>query len=249
MTTPRHNPVPTISIISSTDHTNNNTSTNNSTNNNTSMIASTNNSSNSSNDNETTLKIPGPIAGGSNGLERYPCCVVATPLPCITWFLPFVMHMGICNSQGVIHDFAGPYYVSRDAMAFGVPTRYFSALPFIFPSDSYQIRTSDNGWEIKMTNPSAMPPAKRLAEFDKSISKVTGQYGKEMYNFFCNNCHSFTACVLEDDDKSSSWNMVYLATRMFFTGKFVSIGRFLWTMLPSIVIYGAIVAIKFSVFP
>ncbi|KAJ8351083.1 hypothetical protein AAFF_G00152240, partial [Aldrovandia affinis] len=28
------------------------------------------------------------------------------------WLLPFVGHMGICTSAGVIRDFAGPYFVS-----------------------------------------------------------------------------------------------------------------------------------------
>ena len=29
-----------------------------------------------------------------------------------SWFIPFVGHMGICTSAGVIRDFAAPYYVS-----------------------------------------------------------------------------------------------------------------------------------------
>lgn len=28
------------------------------------------------------------------------------------WLFPFIGHMGICTSSGVIRDFAGPYYVS-----------------------------------------------------------------------------------------------------------------------------------------
>uniref|UniRef100_A0A3B4WK28 Uncharacterized protein n=1 Tax=Seriola lalandi dorsalis TaxID=1841481 RepID=A0A3B4WK28_SERLL len=28
------------------------------------------------------------------------------------WLLPFIGHMGICTSTGVIRDFAGPYFVS-----------------------------------------------------------------------------------------------------------------------------------------
>ena len=44
--------------------------------------------------------------------SRFPCCVVWTPIPCLTWLLPFIGHMGIATSTGVIRDFAGPYYVS-----------------------------------------------------------------------------------------------------------------------------------------
>ncbi len=37
----------------------------------------------------------------------FPHCIVWTPIPVITWFMPFVGHMGICDSAGTIHDFAG----------------------------------------------------------------------------------------------------------------------------------------------
>ena len=50
---------------------------------------------------------------------RFPFCIVWTPLPCITWFLPTIGHTGIAMSDGVIHDFAGPYTVTIDDLAFG----------------------------------------------------------------------------------------------------------------------------------
>ena len=88
--------------------------------------------------------------------DRFPYAIVWTPIPCLTWFLPFVGHMvrvhpfalhcvhlshtvlcalpiraprwcgwqGIADSAGAIHDFAGPYYIGYDDMAFGRPTRY-----------------------------------------------------------------------------------------------------------------------------
>lgn len=33
--------------------------------------------------------------------------------------------MGIATSTGIIRDFAGPFYVSEDDMAFGQPTKYW----------------------------------------------------------------------------------------------------------------------------
>lgn len=33
-------------------------------------------------------------------------------------------HTGICGSDGVVHDFAGPYYVAVDNFAFGQPLKY-----------------------------------------------------------------------------------------------------------------------------
>jgi transmembrane protein 222 len=55
---------------------------------------------------------------------RFPCCIVWTPLPFITWLVPFIGHLGICREDGVILDFAGPYFVSVDSFAFGAVTRY-----------------------------------------------------------------------------------------------------------------------------
>ena len=42
----------------------------------------------------------------------------------LRWLFPFIGHTGIGTSSGVIRDFAGPYFVSEDDMAFGWPTRY-----------------------------------------------------------------------------------------------------------------------------
>lgn len=42
-------------------------------------------------------------------LHRYPFCIVWTPIPLITWLLPFVGHMGIATSGGLIRDFAGKF--------------------------------------------------------------------------------------------------------------------------------------------
>ncbi|XP_058260817.1 transmembrane protein 222 isoform X2 [Hemibagrus wyckioides] len=57
--------------------------------------------------------------------SRYPYCIVWTPIPVLSWLFPFIGHMGICTSAGVIRDFAGPYFVSEDNMAFGRPTKYW----------------------------------------------------------------------------------------------------------------------------
>ena len=50
--------------------------------------------------------------------------VLWSPLPPITWIIPFIGHLGIADSDGVASDFQGPYYVGdRGRMAFGEPTR------------------------------------------------------------------------------------------------------------------------------
>lgn len=56
--------------------------------------------------------------------DRFPFCVVWTPLPVLSWLIPFIGHIGICREDGVILDFAGPNFVCVDNFAFGAVTRY-----------------------------------------------------------------------------------------------------------------------------
>lgn len=56
--------------------------------------------------------------------SRFPCCIVWTPLPVLSWFFPFIGHIGICRENGIILDFAGPNFVCVDNFTFGAPTRY-----------------------------------------------------------------------------------------------------------------------------
>ena len=48
--------------------------------------------------------------------EKYPYCIVWSPLPPITWLIPFIGHTGIADSNGVIYDFAGPYTINKGNM-------------------------------------------------------------------------------------------------------------------------------------
>ena len=61
--------------------------------------------------------------------QRYPYCIVWSPLGCLTWLFPFIGHTGICDSEGVIYDFGGPYYIAVDHMTFGSPTKYIQLDP------------------------------------------------------------------------------------------------------------------------
>nr|CAD7415466.1 unnamed protein product [Timema cristinae] len=48
--------------------------------------------------------------------------------------------MGIATSNGVIRDFAGPYVVAEDNMAFGRPTKYWQL-------KSHLARGGSTGWD------------------------------------------------------------------------------------------------------
>lgn len=140
--------------------------------------------------------------------SRYPYCIVWTPIPVLTWLFPFVGHMGIAMSSGVIRDFAGPFYVSEDDMAFGKPTKFWRLNPA-------KASSLQNSWDV-------------------AISSASEEYKHRMHNLCCDNCHSHVAMALNmmQYDRSTSWNMIKLAFYMFIRGKFVSLSAFLKTWLP-----------------
>ena len=64
-------------------------------------------------------------------VSPYSCCVMWTPIHPITWFLPFVGHMGICDSSGRLHDWGGGGIrpCPPREMMFGEPARYLKFNP------------------------------------------------------------------------------------------------------------------------
>lgn len=153
---------------------------------------------------------------------RFPFCVVWTPIPLITWLIPFIGHMGVCSSEGVIFDFAGPYFVSVDNLAFGRTARYMYMPP---GKASFIEGGGQRGGSVDQL-------------WDKALEDTARVYGQLMYNFCGNNCHEFVASFLNSMQYggSSAWNMVTLAALMLFKGRFVSIGAVLWSWLPFVMI-------------
>ena len=105
--------------------------------------------------------------------------------------------MGIATSAGVIRDFAGPYYVGEGAMAFGKPTRYLQMDPSLAAGGA-------SGW-------------------DRGVAEASEIYRHRIHNLFYDNCHSHTATALDHMQyrNRNNWNMVKLASIMFFKGKYV----------------------------
>ncbi|KAB0805716.1 hypothetical protein PPYR_02686 [Photinus pyralis] len=155
--------------------------------------------------------------------NRYPFCVVWTPIPFLTWLFPVIGHMGIALSSGIIRDFAGPYFVSEDNMAFGDPSKY---------------------WQLKFNNAIG-----GSAGWDRAITEASDIYKERMHNLFCDNCHSHVATALNlmQYNNSSNWNMVKLAFLMLVYGKYVSFVAFLKTWLPFLVLLTIILVISLKV--
>ncbi|XP_027720728.1 transmembrane protein 222 isoform X2 [Vombatus ursinus] len=154
--------------------------------------------------------------------SRFPHCVVWTPIPLLTWVFPFIGHMGICTSTGVIRDFAGPYYVSEDNMAFGKPVKYWK----LDPSKVHASRP--NAW-------------------DTAVHEASEEYKHRMHNLCCDNCHSHVALALNlmRYNNSSHWNMVKVCFFCLIYGKYVSVGAFVKTWLPFVLLLGIIITTAF----
>ncbi|XP_043270114.1 transmembrane protein 222 [Venturia canescens] len=155
--------------------------------------------------------------------RKFPFCIVWTPIPGLTYLFPFIGHMGIATSTGIIRDFAGSYHVSEDRMAFGQPTKYWQL-------DYNHVRGGQDGW-------------------DSGVAEASAIYQTRTHNLCCDNCHSHVATALNimNYKSSSNWNMVKLAFFMLIHGKYVSFWSFLKTWLPFLIIVGLIVL--YCVFP
>lgn len=59
-----------------------------------------------------------------NRNEDFAYSILWSPLPMISWVLPFIGHLAIADSTGVASDFQGPYFVGdKGFLAFGRATR------------------------------------------------------------------------------------------------------------------------------
>ena len=131
--------------------------------------------------------------------QRFPYAIVWTHLPPITWILPFIGHMGICDSRGVIYDFVGG--IGQGDMMLGPPCRYLR----LDPSQA------------------------RKGTWDAAVRRANDIYEHRMHNICCDNCHSHVAVALEQMKYRavSHWNMVVLCFWVFFTAPYTSFCAFL----------------------
>ena len=136
-------------------------------------------------------------------------------MPPITWIFPFIGHTGICSADGIIYDFAGPYTIGKNRMAFGSPTRYVML-------DSSQTRDMD---------------------WDSGVQEGCSIYSQRMHNICFDNCHSHVAACLNcmAYKGKKNYNMFTIGIWVFFHGKFVSFSAFLRTYLPFFIICAIII--------
>lgn len=103
-------------------------------------------------------------------MDRYPFSIVWTPLPVISWFFPLIGHTGIADSEGIIHDFGGSYYIAVDNFTFGRPTKYLKL-------DSSKVQA---------------------CEWDEAIRVSADRFKERQHNIIMNNCHDHVADTLNE---------------------------------------------------
>ncbi len=176
---------------------------------------------------------------------------------------------GIGDSEGKIHDFAGPYFVGYDDMAFGRPTRYLQLNPkrlidaeawdaSLKHADAVYCKRMHNLWcvpafaaamSICITLSVAKSGAScsAVASVRYSVSRVRRPSPSLPLSSSpsCDNCHSHVACALNHlrYNSSEGWNMVKLAAWVFFAGTHVSFGRAVSTWLPFLIICAVILGL------
>jgi len=150
----------------------------------------------------------------------------------LTWICPPIGHLGIVTSEGVIHDFGGPYFVNkhRTSTVFGRPTKYYRVDLQDLRSDGKQKFTST---------------AAAIQAWDSSIETASAEYECLMHNLICTNCHSHDARVLNllRFKNLTVWCTFLLILFMFIFGKSVSWKRWLQTYLVSIILLSLFVVL------
>jgi len=155
--------------------------------------------------------------------DQYPICLVWSPIPPITWLLPFVGHIGIANSEGLIHDFAGSHFInkSRSKTAFGRICKYI-------PINLDDINMNSHSEAAIRPNSFSTDEEYRNA-WDTAINEASEKFEHLSHNLFLNNCHHHVAVALNrlkylDFER---WNTTTLILYLVWRGRYPSLWRFL----------------------
>lgn len=159
----------------------------------------------------------GSDAGDLHG--PWPCSILWTPIHPITWFAPFVGHLGISDSSGRLHDWGGGsiHPCPPKHMMFGEPARYIQ----FHPKD----RT---GW-------------------DAAIAQADDEYSSYIHcMLFGSDCHSHVARVFNilQLGGCGCHNKVVLAASVFFCGRHTGVAGFLSTWIGFLIFLGIMLLLR-----
>ncbi|XP_076952405.1 protein REVERSION-TO-ETHYLENE SENSITIVITY1-like [Bidens hawaiensis] len=158
---------------------------------------------------------------------RFPCCLVWTSLPVVSWLAPFIGHVGLCMEDGTIVDFSGSNFVNVDEFAYGSVARYIQLdrKQCCFPANlsshtcKQRYKHAERGIAIS---------------WDDAINSSRRHFEHQSYNLFTCNCHSFVATCLNRMAYGGTldWNMINVAGLVFLSGRWVNVMSVVRAFLP-----------------
>ncbi|XP_043722086.1 protein REVERSION-TO-ETHYLENE SENSITIVITY1 [Telopea speciosissima] len=148
--------------------------------------------------------------------SKFPCCIVWTPLPVVSWLAPYIGHIGICQEDGAILDFAGSYLVNIDNFAYGAVARFLRL-------DRAQCCFPPNLAGHKCKSGYMHAENGTAVSWDDALSSSMRNFEHKSYNLFNCNCHSFVANCLNRLAYRGSlgWNMVNVVVLILWKGQWV----------------------------
>ncbi|CAL9050503.1 unnamed protein product [Musa banksii] len=157
-----------------------------------------------------------PLNGVDPKKARFPCCIVWSPLPVVSWLAPYIGHVGICREDGTVLDFAGSNFVNIDNFAYGTVARYLQLdrEQCCFPPN-LSAHTCEQSYKHAEQG--------TAISWDDALHSSMQHFSHKYYNLFTCNCHSFVAnCLNRLAYKGSVWwNMLNLAALILWKGQWV----------------------------
>ncbi|KAK8523327.1 hypothetical protein V6N13_113277 [Hibiscus sabdariffa] len=169
---------------------------------------------------------------------KFPCCLVWTPLPVVSWLAPFIGHVGICREAGAVLDFSGSYFVNVEDFAFGAAARYvqlnrekfYCGTKCCFPPNLAG-HTCKNGYQHAEYG--------TALTWDDALQSSVRYFEHKSYNLFTCNSYSFVANCLNRlcYNGSMNWNMIAVAALLMFKGQWVDFMSIVRSFLPFVVVF------------
>ncbi|KAK9501434.1 hypothetical protein O3M35_012157 [Rhynocoris fuscipes] len=152
----------------------------------------------------------------NKGKYRYPYSIVWTKIWPLTWFFPFIGHVGICTSKGVIRDFPTSYVVLKDDLAYGYPMKI---------------------WKLD--------PYKAIFDWDTSIAVTVKIFERREFDIYRNNCYSMVVYALNEMHYAgkNDWKGIDILLGTILFGRYIDCSTAMKTLLPSFSIFVSIATI------
>lgn len=170
---------------------------------------------------------------------RAPYSIVFGPLPLLSWLCPWVGHLGICDSEGIVHDFAGHRFVEQDS--FMVPvSRVVQLRPEELPMRVRRRATAGTG-ETECTLEEPRTREERRAIWNAGVAAGDADFRQRLHSLLCNNCHHHVShCFRHMGLDISAWAAL---RHVWLRGRFVSPSAAACSLLPPLLLWSFVVVI------